>query len=127
MKQTISIALALVLALSLAACSSPASSAPAPSPAPAASEPAASSETPASSEASAEFVELAEDLGDEKYGVGFRKEDIAFGLAVQEQLDAMIADGARRRYFGKMVRHRCPLQGRGFSQGIRGPGGRPVP
>ena len=25
---------------------------------------------------------------------GFRKEDIAFGLAVQEQLGAMIADGA---------------------------------
>ena len=98
MKQTIAIALALVLALSLAACSSPAGStpavSPAPSSAPAASEPAASSEAPASSEASAEFVELSEDLGDEKYGVGFRKEDIAFGLAVQEQLDAMIADGA---------------------------------
>ena len=98
MKQTIAIALALVLALSLAACSSPAGStpavSPAPSSAPAASEPAASPEAPASSEASAEFVELSEDLGDEKYGVGFRKEDIAFGLAVQEQLDAMIADGA---------------------------------
>ena len=77
MKQTIAIALALVLALSLAACSSPAGStpavSPAPSSAPAASEPAASSEAPASSEASAEFVELSEDLGDEKYGVGFRK------------------------------------------------------
>ena len=123
MKQTISIALALVLALSLAACSSPASSAPAPSPAPAASEPAASSEAPASSEASAEFVELAEDLGDEKYGVGFRKEDIAFGLAVQEQLDAMIADGAAAAISEKWFGTDALFKGEDFLKESVAPGG----
>lgn len=123
MKQTISIALALVLALSLAACSSPASSAPAPSPAPAASEPAASSETPASSEASAEFVELAEDLGDEKYGVGFRKEDIAFGLAVQEQLDAMIADGTAAAISEKWFGTDALFKGEDFLKESVAPGG----
>ena len=123
MKQTISIALALVLALSLAACSSPASSAPAPSPAPAASEPAASSETPASSEVSAEFVELAEDLGDEKYGVGFRKEDIAFGLAVQEQLAAMIADGTAAAISEKWFGTDALFKGEDFLKESVAPGG----
>ncbi len=99
MKKIICLTLAMVLALSLVACSSTSSSAPASSAAPASSQesvPAASSEA-ASSEAAAEptaaYVELAEDLGAEKYGIGFRKEDVALGLAVQEQLDAMIADG----------------------------------
>ena len=39
------------------------------------------------------YIVLTEDLGAEEYGVGFRNEDIALGLEVQKQLDAMISDG----------------------------------
>jgi polar amino acid transport system substrate-binding protein len=36
---------------------------------------------------------LPEDLSPEKYGVGFRKNDLALVAEVQRQLDAMAADG----------------------------------
>ena len=39
------------------------------------------------------YVVLEEDLGAEQYGIGFRKGDVALGLEVQKQLDAMIQDG----------------------------------
>ncbi|MDD4797785.1 MAG: transporter substrate-binding domain-containing protein, partial [Eubacteriales bacterium] len=39
------------------------------------------------------YVVLDDALDAEQYGVGFRNEDIALGLEVQKQLDAMIADG----------------------------------
>ena len=74
MKKFISVLLAVMFVLSLAACGS---------------KPAA----PAAPAAPVTYVELKEDLGAEEYGVGFRKEDIAFGLEVQKTLDAMIADG----------------------------------
>lgn len=48
-----------------------------------------SSEKPATS-----FVVLEETLDAEEYGIGFRKEDVAFGMAVQAALDEMIADGS---------------------------------
>ena len=38
------------------------------------------------------YVVLEEDLGAEQYGIGFRKTDVALGLEVQAQLDAMIQD-----------------------------------
>ena len=74
MKKFVSVLLAVMFILSLAACGS---------------KPAA----PAAPAAPVTYVELKEDLGAEEYGVGFRKGDIAFGLEVQKQLDAMIADG----------------------------------
>lgn len=40
------------------------------------------------------FVVLDETLDAEEYGIGFRKEDVAFGMAVQAALDEMIADGS---------------------------------
>ncbi len=39
------------------------------------------------------FVVLDEVVGTEQFGVGFRNEDIALGLEVQKQIDAIIADG----------------------------------
>lgn len=39
------------------------------------------------------YVVLEEDFGGEEYGIGFRNEDVALGLEVQKQLDAMIEDG----------------------------------
>ena len=41
----------------------------------------------------ATFVVMEEALEAEEYGIGFRNEDIALGLAVQGQIEAMIADG----------------------------------
>ncbi len=38
-------------------------------------------------------VVLEEDFGAEEYGIGFRNEDIAFGLKVQEIMDEMLSDG----------------------------------
>lgn len=56
-------------------------------------------------EGGAEFVVLDENLGAEEYGIGFRNEDIAFGMEVQKQLDAMIEDGAAakisEKWFGE--------------------------
>ena len=71
MRKLICAAIAVMMILSLCACggSKPAASAP---------------ET---------YVELTEDLGAEKYGIGFRNDDIAFGLEVQKNLDEMIKDG----------------------------------
>jgi len=52
-------------------------------------------------------VVLDEDFGAEEYGVGFRNGDVAFGLAVQEQLDEMIADGTAveisKKWFGEDI------------------------
>ena len=86
------------MALAMTACGGASSSAPAP---------AAPAEAPASSAATPEketYVELTEDLGAEKYGVGFRNGDVAFGLEVQKYLDEMIADGAAaeisQKWFG---------------------------
>ncbi len=96
MKKTICIAVALALALSLTACSGSSSSTPASAPAPseAASVAAVSSEAaPVEAAPTAAYVELAQNLGAEEYGIGFRKGDVALGLEVQRILDQMIADG----------------------------------
>ena len=46
-----------------------------------------------------------ESLDAEEYGIGFRNEDIALGVAVQEALEAMIADGTAaeisKKWFGE--------------------------
>ncbi len=39
------------------------------------------------------YVVLEENFGSEQYGIGFRRDDNALTLAVQEAIDAMIADG----------------------------------
>lgn len=52
-------------------------------------------------------VVLAEDLGKEQYGIGFRNEDIALGLAVYNAFEEMIADGTAnkisQKWFGEDV------------------------
>ncbi|WP_343209262.1 transporter substrate-binding domain-containing protein [Anaerolentibacter hominis] len=51
------------------------------------------------------YVALSDTLAEEEYGVGFRKEDIAFGLKVQEVMDEMIEDGTAlelsEKWFGR--------------------------
>jgi len=51
------------------------------------------------------YIVMEESLDAEEYGIGFRNEDIALGLAVQEQIDAMIADGKAaeisKKWFGE--------------------------
>lgn len=54
---------------------------------------ACSGSKPAETAKAESYVELSEDLGAEKYGIGFRNGDIAFGLEVQKMLDEMIKDG----------------------------------
>ncbi len=54
------------------------------------------------------YVVLEEDLGAEQYGIGFRKTDVALGLEVQAQLDAMIeGDGTAaeisQKWFGEDI------------------------
>lgn len=53
------------------------------------------------------YVVLEEDLGAEQYGIGFRKGDVALGLEVQKQLDAMIQDGKAaeisQKWFGEDI------------------------
>ena len=53
------------------------------------------------------YVVLEEDLGAEQYGIGFRKTDVALGLEVQAQLDAMIQDGTAaeisQKWFGEDI------------------------
>jgi len=53
------------------------------------------------------FVILADNFGTEQYGVGFRKDDIAFRDAVDKVLDEMKKDGTidriARKWFGKSV------------------------
>ncbi|MEG1849014.1 MAG: transporter substrate-binding domain-containing protein [Oscillospiraceae bacterium] len=92
MRKYLSALLALTLVFALAACGgSPAPSAPA---APASAAPASAAPSAAAPAApTATYIELAEDLGAEEYGIGFRNSDIALGLEVQKMLDAMIADG----------------------------------
>ncbi len=50
------------------------------------------------------YIVLSEDLGTEKYGIGFRNNEIALGLEVQKILDEMIADGTAKtiseKWFG---------------------------
>lgn len=62
--------------------------------------------TPAPS-APTKFVVLEDKLEAEEYGIGFRNEDYALGAAVQDALDAMIADGKAaeicQKWFGKDV------------------------
>ena len=54
-----------------------------------------------------DFTIIEENFGEEFYGIGFRKGDNALTLAVQETLDAMIADGKfaeiSNKWFGKDV------------------------
>ncbi|MEA4823272.1 MAG: transporter substrate-binding domain-containing protein [Clostridiaceae bacterium] len=51
------------------------------------------------------FRVMDEALDAEQYGIGFRNEDIALGMAVQDALDAMIADGKAaeisKKWFGE--------------------------
>lgn len=60
-----------------------------------------------SSKKSNAYVVLEEDLGAEQYGIGFRNKDIALGLEVQKQLDAMIQDGKAaaisQKWFGEDI------------------------
>ena len=53
---------------------------------------------------STSYVVLDEALEAEEYGIGFRNEDIALGMAVQTALEEMIADGAAaeisKKWFG---------------------------
>lgn len=55
----------------------------------------------------AKYLVLEEDLGAEQYGIGFRKSDVALGLEVQKQLDAMIEDGKAaeisKKWFGEDI------------------------
>ncbi len=54
-----------------------------------------------------DFTIIEENFGEEFYGIGFRKGDNALTLAIQETLDAMIADGKfaeiSNKWFGKDV------------------------
>ena len=68
MKKLLCALMALVMVLSFAACGS-------------------------SSTEEKSYVVLDEDFGSEEYGIGFRNEDIALGMAVQNALEEMIADG----------------------------------
>ncbi len=58
-------------------------------------------------EATADYVVLDETLDAEEYGIGFRNEDIAFGLAVQDIMDEMLEDGAAdeisEKWFGEDI------------------------
>ena len=67
--------------------------------------PAASA--PAATDAPAGYRVLSETLAAEQYGIGFRNGDVALGMAVQEALDAMIADGKAaeisQKWFGEDV------------------------
>lgn len=64
---------------------------------------------PASSEVDGEkaYVVLEDKLQAEEYGIGFRKDDIALGMAVYEALDAMIEDGTAatisEKWFGENI------------------------
>lgn len=53
------------------------------------------------------FVVLEENFGAEEYGIGFRKNDVAFGMAVQDAIDAMMADGTAaeisKKWFGEDI------------------------
>ncbi len=53
------------------------------------------------------YVVLEENLGAEEYGIGFRKNDVALGLEVQKQLDAMVQDGTAaeisKKWFGEDI------------------------
>jgi len=54
-----------------------------------------------------EFIIIEENFGEEYYGIGFRRDDNALTLKVQEIIDAMIADGKfaeiSNKWFGKDV------------------------
>ncbi len=58
-------------------------------------------------EATADYVVLDETLDAEEYGIGFRNEDIAFGLAVQDIMDEMLEDGTAaeisEKWFGEDI------------------------
>ena len=60
---------------------------------------------PQEPEKTAAFVVLEEDFGAENYAIGFRNGDIALGLEVQKQLDAMMGDGTAaeisNKWFGE--------------------------
>lgn len=56
-------------------------------------------------------VVLDEDLGKEKYGIGFRNDDIALGLAVQNAFEEMIADGTAAEISDKWFGEDVVLQG----------------
>ena len=88
MKKILCIALAAAMLLAMTACGGAPST---PAPSSSALPSGAPVEVPAPQEET--YVELSEDLGAERYGVGFRNDDIAFGLEVQKHLDEMIADG----------------------------------
>jgi ABC-type amino acid transport substrate-binding protein len=92
MKRISIIVLTALIALGLAGCGGSA-----PKTAPAAS----------STASQVKYVELEEKLDAEEYGIGFRKDDIAFGLEVQKTLDEMIADGTAaiisEKWFGTDV------------------------
>lgn len=67
-----------------------------------------SGSTPAAAAPAKEsYVELSENLAIEEYGIGFRKQDVAFGLEVQRILEEMIADGTAgkisEKWFGSDV------------------------
>lgn len=57
--------------------------------------------------AGSKIIVLSDNLGAEKYGVGFRLNDNALCLAVQEQMDAMLKDGVAKqiseKWFGNDI------------------------
>jgi len=100
MKKLICAALAVVMLFSICACGSkPAASAP---------------ET---------YIELTEDLGAEEYGVGFRNDDIAFGLEVQKLLDEMIKDGKAAEISNKWFGKDALLKDKAFLEDSTAPAG----
>lgn len=61
----------------------------------------------AEEETASNYIVLDETLDAEEYGIGFRNDDIALGLAVQESMDAMAADGTAaeisKKWFGEDI------------------------
>lgn len=60
------------------------------------------------------FVVLDETLDAEEYGIGFRKADVAFGMAVQAALDEMIADGTAAEISKKWFSEDILLKGNDY-------------
>ena len=95
MKQPIRVAAMLCLLVmlfgALAACTTKAPAAD-PTQTPDTTQPPSSDATDAPSNSN--YIMLAEKLEDEQFGIGFRKDDYALALAVQDAIDAIIADGS---------------------------------
>jgi len=74
-------------------------------------------------EAAKTYVVLEDSLDAEQYGIGFRNGDIALGLEVQKQLDAMIADGTAAEISEKWFGEDILLKDQAFIEESVAPGG----